>query len=75
MEEEMHQFRLDLYQSYFPFTFITEHLHKINKTDNYLLVLLIFGYPHYLLWESVVTAQLIINQTNNVTFDMKDVCK
>ncbi|CAF4798609.1 unnamed protein product [Rotaria sp. Silwood2] len=51
-----------------------KNLTEIKHSDEYLLSVLIFGYPHRLLWESVLFRQyLTINTKNFLTFIVQDV--
>lgn len=55
---------------------MTERISRIERNGLYLVLLLIFGYPHSLLWECASFEQFIqINIVNNITFDVNDVCK
>jgi hypothetical protein len=73
---EIHQLRLQVNQSSFPFKFNLTNIKEIKTSDIYLLTLLIFGYTHRLLWEgSLFRQRLIVNHINSVTFIVKDVCK
>jgi hypothetical protein len=75
-EEKVHQLRLNITQASFPFTFIFKNIDEIKTSGHHLLSLLIFGYPHLLLWETVFFQQhLQVNQINNITFEVHDVCK
>ena len=49
---DIHHIKLNVNQSTFPIHFRINNLHQIKSEDDYLLTLLIFGYPHRLLWES-----------------------
>jgi hypothetical protein len=67
---------LKINQASFPFYFNLTNIKEIKKTGIYLLILLIFGYTHRLLWEGTLFRQhLTANHTNSVTFIVKDVCK
>ncbi|CAF1318351.1 unnamed protein product [Rotaria sp. Silwood1] len=71
---DVHHLKLNLSQSSFPINFTMKNLTEIKHSDEYLLSLLIFGYPHRLLWESILFRQyLIINTKNFLTFIVQDV--
>ncbi len=73
---DIHHLRLNLNQSSFPFRFTLNNLTKITRSTNYLLSLLIFGYPHRLLWEGILFRHaLTANSKNSVEFTVEDVCK
>jgi len=73
---DVHNLRLNLNQSSFPIHFIMRNLVEIKRTGNYLLSLLIFGYPHKLLWEGVLLRQVLnVGTTNTIRFTVQDVCK
>jgi hypothetical protein len=74
--DDVHNLRLNVRQSSFPFNFIIRNITGVKHTGVYLLSLMIFGYTHRLLWECVLFRQhLAINQMNLVTFTVHDVCK
>jgi len=74
-QEEVYQLRLTIQHGTFPFTFTFDKLDKI-QTGIYLLSLLIFGYPHRLLWECTFFQQeLIVNEINIIIFWVTDVCE
>jgi hypothetical protein len=73
---DVHHLRLNISQPSFPIRFTMNNLIQISRNGNYLLSLLIFGYPHRLLWEGVLFRQpLRAYQKNSITFTVKDVCK
>jgi len=74
--DDIHQLQLKIDQSSFPIHFNITNIKEITNTGTHLLTLLIFGFTHRLLWESVLVQQsLIVNQANHITFIVKDVCK
>ena len=73
---DVHHLKLNLTQSSFPIRFMLRNVDEIKHTDDYLLSLLIFAYPHRLLWEGVLFRQhLIVETTNSINFTVQDVCK
>ena len=73
---DIHHLRLNLNQSSFPFHFTINNLTKITQSTNYLLSLLIFGYPRRLLWEGdLFRHALTANSKNSIEFTVQDVCK
>jgi hypothetical protein len=75
-QEEVHQIRLGIKQNSFPFNFTTEKINEIKSDGIYHLSLLIFGYPHRLLWEAAyVEIQIKVNIVNYIIFVVMDVCK
>ena len=72
----IHHFKLNVTQSIFPIHFQLTDLHEIQHTNEYLVSLLIFAYPHRLLWESTLARQrLTANRTNSINFVVGDVCE
>ena len=72
----VHHIKLNLNRSKFPIHFQVNNLHQIKSDDDYLISLLIFAYPHQLLWESSLTRQQIkIHQMNSFRFPVEDLCK
>lgn len=62
-------------QDSFPFPFNLTNIREIQATGDYLLTLLIFGYPHRLLWEGALFRQnLAVNHSNQINFVLNDVC-
>lgn len=73
---EMYHFQEQIVQDSFPLSFNWTEIKQIQMTEKYLFTVLIFGYPHRLLWEGIVFRQnLIVNQTNRINFIVDDVCK
>ena len=74
--QEMHQLRLSIDQASFPFTFKVPLGREIQEDAYYLMALLVFGFPHRLLWECVLFQQYIrVHQVNDINFTVMDVCK
>jgi len=72
----VHHLKLNVHQTSFPIKFNIVNINEIKRTGDHLLSLLIFGYPHHLLWEGTLFRQhLIVNQPNSITFIVKDVCE
>ncbi len=71
----VHHIKLNVDQISFPIRFNVTNINEISH-GSHLMVLLIFGYTHRLLWEGAVFRQnLISNQVNSITFIVRDVCK
>ncbi|CAF0736883.1 unnamed protein product [Rotaria sordida] len=71
---DVRHLRLNLSPSSFPINFTMKNLTEIKHSGDYLLSLLIFGYPHRLLWESVLFRQYLKTNTKNfLTFIVQDV--
>ena len=74
--EEVHQLRLTIHQASFPLTFNFSLTNKIEHDAYYLISLLIFGFPHHLLWECASFRQhLKVNKMNHINFTVMDVCE
>lgn len=75
-KQEMHQLRLTIDQASFPFTFKVPLTREVGEDAHYLMTLLVFGFPHRLLWECILFQQHIeVHQVNNINFTVMDVCK
>jgi hypothetical protein len=75
-QEQVLQLRLELPPKPFPFTFLFQNINEIQINGLYLLSLLIFGFPHQLIWEcALVNQTLIAGQVNYILFDVHYVGK
>ncbi len=75
-QEQVLQLRLELPPKPFPFTFLFQNINEIQINGLYLLSLLIFGFPHQLIWEcALVNQKLIAGQVNYILFDVHYVGK
>lgn len=67
--------QMKINQNTFPFHFNLTNIKQIKQSGNYFIILFIFGYPHRLLWESILSRQyLSVTSPNHINFTVKDFC-
>lgn len=75
-EEEVHHLQLNIDQQSFPGMFAFPLPEEIEENGYYLITLLIFGFPHRLLWEcTFLRSELKVNEDNHIHFTVTNVCE
>ena len=74
--KKVYRIHFRINQNSFPFIFQVNNLTKIQNDGQYSVSLLIFAFPHRLLWESdFLNIQIKANTVNQINFIVKNVCK
>ena len=67
--------QMKINQNAFPFHFNLTNIKQIKQSGTYFIILFIFGFPHRLLWESILSHQyLSVTSPNHINFTVKDFC-
>jgi hypothetical protein len=74
--DDVHHMKLNVNQNSFPIKFYIANIEEITNNGSHLMIVLIFGYTHRLLWEGILSRQYLVwNHVNSIIFIVRDVCK